>query len=105
MEGEVLNLKFSKHNWFAPTIGHLCRFSYYAFDYSSGVAVERENYPLSTITDSKGKIVFKTLSVANGLFSSSEYNNSSAWTINLGNGAISGYGKNNHLLMRPICAF
>lgn len=104
MEGEVLNPKFSKHNWFLAPEGLLARICYYTYDYSSGGAVVREDSPLDTIADSKGKVLFKRITTSN-LWSVTEYNSFGSWLVYFSNGNTTNYYKNNSVVGRAVSAF
>ena len=103
-EGEILNPKFGKHNWFSIPSGMLARLCYYTYDYSSGSAVVRENSPMDTITDSKGKVLFKRITTSN-LWSVTELNSSYSWHVYFSNGYTSDYLKYNSIVGRAVSAF
>ena len=103
-EGEILNPKFGKHNWFSPTAGLLARLCYYTYDHSSGSAVVRENSPMDTITDSKGKILFKIITTS-PLWSVTEVNGTFSWDIYFSNGATNYSYKRSISVGRAVCAF
>jgi len=104
MEGEVLNPKFSKHNWFLAPEGLLARICYYTYDYSSGSAVVREDSPLDTITDSKGKVLFKRITTST-LWSVTEDTSLRSWNVVFSNGNTYYHLKVNSYVGRAISAF
>jgi hypothetical protein len=104
MRGEVLNPKFSKHNWFSIPCGMLVRLCYYTYDYSSGSAVVRDNSPMDTITDLKGNVLFNRITL-NNLWSVSETNIHSSWVVNSNNGYTNSPLKCRSFVGRAICAF
>ena len=103
-EGEILNPKFGKHNWFSIPGGMLARLCYYTYDYSSGSAVVRENSPMDTITDSKGKVLFKRITTST-LWSVTEYYSNSSWLVNFSNGSTYGNYKYDSYVGRAVSAF
>ena len=103
-EGEILNPKFGKHNWFSIPSGMLARLCYYTYDYSSGSAVVRENSPMDTITDSKGKVLFKRITTSH-LWSVTEYNSNNSWYVAFSNGNSSSSNKSNSFVGRAVSAF
>lgn len=103
-EGEILNPKFGKHNWFSIPIGMLARLCYYTYDYSSGSAVVRENSPMDTITDSKGKVLFKRITTSY-LWSVTESNSLGSWYVNFSNGNTANYNKISSNVGRAVSAF
>ena len=103
-EGEILNPKFGKHNWFSIPNGMLARLCYYTYDYSSGSAVVRENSPMDTITDSKGKVLFKRITTSN-LWSVTESNSTYSWNVNFSGGYTYNYLKSTSTVGRAVSAF
>ena len=103
-EGEILNPKFGKHNWFSIPSGMLARLCYYTYDYSSGIAVVRENSPMDTITDSKGKVLFKRITTSY-LWSVTETNSNTSWVVNFSNGGTNYHGKYISYVGRAVSAF
>ena len=103
-EGEILNPKFGKHNWFSATHGLLARLCYYTYDYSSGNAVVRENSPTDTITDSKGKVLFKRISTT-GLWSVTEIEGFYSWYVLFSSGYTHNSYKNYSYVGRAIASF
>ena len=103
-EGEILNPKFGKHNWFSIPSGMLARLCYYTYDYSSGSAVVRENSPMDTITDSKGKVLFKRITTSN-LWSVTEYNSNNSWYVHFSNGNTTVLNKFTSTVGRAVSAF
>jgi hypothetical protein len=103
-EGEILNPKFGKHNWFSIPNGMLARLCYYTYDYSSGSAVVRENSPMDTITDSKGKVLFKRITTSS-LWSVTEYNSLYSLVVGFSNGIAGNTAKNGSYVVRAVSAF
>ena len=104
MDGEVLNPKFGKHNWFLVTAGMLARICYYSYDYSSGNAVVKEDSPLGTIIDSSGNTIFKRITTDH-MCTISEFNELYFTVIQPLIGEIYGGNKGSGFRTRAICAF
>ena len=103
-EGEILNPKFGKHNWFSIPSGMLARLCYYTYDYSSGSAVVRENSPMDTITDSKGKVLFKRITTSY-LWSVTEGISVNSWLVYFSYGGTGGHTKYSSYVGRAVSAF
>ena len=103
-EGEILNPKFGKHNWFSIPGGMLARLCYYTYDYSSGSAVVRENSPMDTITDSKGKVLFKRITTS-FLWSVTEVSSTVSWHVHFSNGVTGNSYKYYSVVGRAVSAF
>lgn len=103
-DGEVLNPRFQKHNWFLPTQGLVARMHWYTYDYSSGKAVVRANSPLNTITDTNGRTLFKIIPTST-MWSVTELASSNSWLINFSIGYSSYGGKVGSYVGRAVSAF
>lgn len=106
MDGEVLADKFKAHNWALPTDGILARMFWYTYDgkgYDSAVT-PKEDSPLDTVTNSKGKVVFKKITTSY-LWSVTEYSSGYSWIVGFLNGYTSFYGKYGSIVGRAVAAF
>jgi hypothetical protein len=102
-EGEALNAKFFRHNWFLPTEGILARICYYTYDYSSGTAVAREESPLNTFAF-QGKTLFKRMPDS-GVWTSTESGDNGSWSTSFKNGNSIGNVKYSSYEVRAVAAF
>lgn len=95
-DGEELAPKFKAHNWYLPAIGELVRQYWY---YRQGLASD-----LNIFANAINNAVMANYTASNR-WSSSEYNQTSAWNVYFSNGSFSinlKYGSN---VVRAVCAF
>lgn len=103
-DGEVLNPRFQKHNWFLPTQGLVARMCWYTYDYSSGKAVVRANSPLNTITDTNGRTLFKIIPTPI-MWSVTELNSFNSWYVGFSSGYLYNTTKYYSSVGRAVSAF
>ena len=106
MDGEVLADKFKAHNWALPTDGILARMFWYTYDgkgYDTA-ATPKEDSPLDTVTNPKGKVVFKKITTSH-LWSVTEYSSYNSWFVYFLYGNTSGNYKHFSIVGRAVAAF
>lgn len=106
-DGEVLNDKFSIHNWFLPASGDLARLYWYHRQGYDNTSDENAIFAkaFSEMGSTSGVINF-TQFPSSGHWSSSEYNSNDSWYVFFGDGNFYyGGGKCGGYVVRPIVAF
>lgn len=106
MDGEVLSDKFKAHNWALPTDGILARMFWYTYDGKGYdiAATPKEDSPLDTVTNPKGKVVFKKIT-RSSLWSVTEYYSSYSWHVYFYNGGTFNTYKHYSYVGRAVAAF